>query len=118
MCISVVSHLQFSVISIFWQVQNPVKIPTSSLITKLRYQKILLQLPRTIQIFSREFPTNLTYFLSIIFSYYWHNANLKKKKKVSKDLGTNRNVWKPFIQKLSSPRQHRSKRKMQAVYLS
>lgn len=80
MCISVVTHLQFSVISIFWQVQNPVKIPTSSLITKLRYQKILHQLPRTIQIFRREFPTNLTYFLSIIFSYYWHNANLKKKK--------------------------------------
>lgn len=84
MCISVVSHLQFSVISIFWQVQNPVKIPTSSLITKLRYQKILHQLPRTIQIFSREFPTNLTYFFSIIFSYHWHNANLKKKRKSAK----------------------------------
>lgn len=118
MCISVVTHLQFPVSSIFWQVQNPVKIPTSSLITKLRYQNILHQLPLTIQIFSREFPANLTYFFSIMFSYHWHNANLKKKKKVSKDLGTNRNAWKSFIQKLSSPRKHGSKRKMQAVYLS
>ena len=80
MCISVVTHLQFPVSSIFWQVQNPVKIPTSSLITKLRYQNILHQLPLTIQIFSREFPANLTYFFSIMFSYHWHNANLKKKK--------------------------------------